>query len=107
MIKHSFKHYQNESVLPVIIAGGIGNRIAHTCLGCQVDYNGGLILLKDAVDGGLVGYVALDEFPRRTGRNAVVQLVQTEFLQSDIIVVVHVVDAYDGGTLHILKQAFH
>ena len=28
MIKHSFKHYQNESVLPVIIAGGIGNRIA-------------------------------------------------------------------------------
>jgi len=59
---------------------GIGDVIAYTSLGSEIHHHLRLILLKDAVNGLLVGNITLDELPCDTFRNCCVKLIQPVFL---------------------------
>ena len=86
---------------------GVGNRIAHTGLSSQIDNHLGLVFAEDGIDGSLVGDVAFDKLPGRTLWNCVVQFPEPELLQGHVVVVVHIVDTNDCGTLSVFEQTFH
>ena len=87
---------------------GVGDGVADACLCSQIDDDLGTILVEDAVDHLLVGDVTLDELIVALGflgfaRNDR----QTEVLEGDVVVVVHIVDADDGGILYIFEESLH
>ena len=79
---------------------GIGDAVAHTCLGCEVDHYLRTVLGKQGIDSGTVGNVALHK--NKVG--ILRELRQAFFLDAHIVVVVHVVDAHYGHVLTLSQQ---
>ena len=69
----------------------IGNGIPHTGLCTKVHHNVRVILLKNTVDEGLIGKIALDKCIVLE----LLKLCQTSLLDTNIIIIVHVVQAND------------
>ena len=89
------------------ISLGIGDGIANTGLRCQVDDNSRTILTEDIVNRLFVGNVTLDEHPAVVFLTVKsLYLTQTKLLERRVVIVIHIVDAHDGGTLHVSKQTF-
>ena len=74
---------------------GVGDAVAHTGLGCQVDYDVKRLLVEGVVYQALVCDAAFDEGETVCCHG--LQLTEPHFLQPDVVVVVHVVDANDGN----------
>ena len=83
--------------------------VAHTCLCSKVHDHIKVIFPKQAINGGLVGNIAFYKRPPVVGIRLIqlFEFLEAVFLQGHIIIVIHIVDTDDGGTLQILKQAFH
>ena len=83
--------------------------IADTRLGCQVHDDIEVVFLEEAVDEGLVGEVALDEFVGvlRGGRGLLLDLAQPVLLERRIIVVVQVVKPDDAEGLLGIQEPQH
>ena len=65
-----------------------------------------MIVTENAVNGLLVGNVTLHEHPAVFILSIKsFYLTQAELLECRVVVVVHVVDAHNSGTLHILEQS--
>ena len=69
----------------------VGDGVAHTSLGTQIDHNVWVILLKNAVDKCLIRKVTLDKCIVLE----LLKLCQTSLLDTNIIIIVHVVQAND------------
>ena len=71
----------------------VGDGVTHTCLSTQIDHNIRMILIKNTIDECLVRKVALD-------KGVVFELLKlrkSSFLDTNIIVIVHVVQTDDLG----------
>ena len=79
---------------------GVGDAVAHPGLCSQVDHYGGPVVGENLVDGGLVGNVAANEREARVG-----QLAEAIRFERHVVVVVHVVDADNGGRLGVGQQS--
>ena len=77
----------------VYVGVRVGDAVAHAGLGGQVDHDVRLVDLEQDLDHGFIGDIGLDK--REIG--VFLQLGQAGLLDADIVVVVHVVDADDGG----------
>ena len=84
------------------IGVGIGDAVAHACLGGEVDHYCYLVFGEDCLHGCLVGDGGVDESPVALQR---FYLLQTFILDVDIIVVGDAVDADHLDVLDIMKQA--
>ena len=79
----------------------VGDGVAHTGLGGEVDHDLWLVLLEGSVNERLVCQIALDEGEVRIGG----QFAQAVFLQSDVIVIIYAVQANDLCIRNIPQQA--
>ena len=95
----------NEVALDIGI--GVRNRIAYASLCSQIDNHLRVIVLKKVVNGIFRGDVAFDKDIVDILRDKTFNLFQSPFLEADIIVVIHIVNANDSGTFNILKQALN
>ena len=77
----------------VYVGVRVGDAVAHTGLGGQVDHDVRLVDLEQDLDHSFIGNIGLDK--REVGE--LLQFGQAGLLDADIVVVVHVVDADDGG----------
>ena len=71
----------------------VGNGVANASLGTQIDHNIRMVLLKNAVDKCLIRKIALD-------KGVVLELLKlskTSFLDTNIIILVHVIQTDDLG----------
>lgn len=71
----------------------VGDGIANTSLSAQIDHNIRVMLLKNAIDHCLVRKIALD-------KGVVLELLklcETSFLDTNVIIIVHVVQTDDLG----------
>ncbi len=72
---------------------GVGDAVTHPCLCCEVDHNVGLVRAEEIVYGGAVGEVATHE--EKVG--VLRECLKSFLFQAHVVVVVHVVDADNGG----------
>lgn len=86
------------------IGVGIGDAVAHACLGGQVDDFGYTVMREDVLHGCLVGDGGVDEGPVALQR---LYLLQAFILDVDIIVVGDAVDADHLDVLDIMEQALY
>ena len=80
----------------------VGDGIADTSLSAQIDHNVWVILLKNTVDESFIRKVALD-------KGIILELLklcQTSLLDTNIIIIVHVVQANDLGIRLSGQDAF-
>ena len=80
----------------------VGDGIPYSRLRAEVDHDVWMVLLKDAVNQGLVRQIALD-------KGVILKLLkfsQTRFLNSNVIVVVHVIQTDDLRVRLCSKDAF-
>ena len=82
---------------------GVGDAVAYACLCSKVDYNLGPELGKEFVDELAVGYVAFDKAKARV----LLELCQTFFFEANVVVIVHVVDAYYFSTFYLLVDGLY
>ncbi len=80
---------------------GVGDRIAHTSLGCKIYNNCGLVSGENLLYCHRIGNGVLDEDPIALKRG---YLTETFLLDVDIIIVGHGVDTYDLDVLDIMKK---
>lgn len=85
------------------IGTGVGDAVAHTGLGGEVDHYLGLVLGKEAVNQLLVGNVAFDKGEVRVLR----QLGEALFLETHVVVVVHIVDSHYQRVIVALVYGFN
>ena len=64
VVAAGFKDVIEPDEVALYIRIGVGDAIAHTGLGSEVDNDVELVLLKQPVDRGLVGNIALDKSPK-------------------------------------------
>lgn len=81
---------------------GVGDAVAHACLGGEVDHYCYLVFGEDCLHSGLVGDGGVDEGPVALQR---LYLLQAFILDVDIVVVGDAVDAYHLDVLNIMEQA--
>lgn len=81
---------------------GIGDAVAHACLGGEVDHYGYMVVREDFLHGCLVGDGGVDEGPVALQR---LYLLQAFIFDVDIIVVGDAVDADYLDVLDIMEQA--
>lgn len=81
---------------------GIGDAVAHACLGGEVDHYCYLVFGEDCLHSGLVGDGGVDESPVALQR---LYLLQAFILDVDIVIVGDAVDADYFNVLHIMEQA--
>ena len=87
---------------------GMSNGIPHPRLRREIDDDVGMIRFKDVLDHLLVRDVAAQKDPlgiRRLREN--IQLLQTVFLQGDVIIVVDAIDPDDRFCVIILEELFN
>ena len=84
------------------IGVGVGDAVAHACLGGEVDDYGYTVMREDVLHGCLVGDGGVDEGPVALQR---LYLLQAFILDVDIIVVGDAVDADYLDVLDIMEQA--
>lgn len=80
---------------------GIGDAVAHACLGGEVDDYGYMVVREDCLHGCLIGDGGVDEGPVALKR---LYLLQAFILDVDIVVVGDAVDADHLDVLHIVKK---
>lgn len=86
---------------------GVGDAIADTSLGSEVDHNLRMVFGEDAVDEGAVGDVAADEGEGRGTRlEGLFYFLEACFLEAHVVVVVHRVDADDMDVIDGVEQLF-
>ena len=84
------------------IGTGVGDAVAHTGLGGEVDHYLRLVLGKEAVNQLLVGNVAFDK-----GEVGVLrQLGEALFLETYVVVVVHIIYSDNYGVIVTLIDGF-
>ena len=81
---------------------GVGDAVAHACLGGEVDDYGYVVVREDVLHGGLVGDGGVDEGPVALQR---FYLLQAFILDVDIVVVGDAVNADYLDVLDIMEQA--
>ena len=84
------------------IGVGVGDAVAHACLGGEVDHYGYLVFGEDCLHGCLVGDRGVDEGPVALQR---FYLLQTFILDVDIVIVGDAIDADHLDVLDIMEQA--
>lgn len=84
------------------IGAGVGDAVAHTGLGGQVDHYLRFVLGKETVDQLLVGNIALDKGEVGELR----QLGETLFLETYVVVVVHIIYSDNYGVIVTLIDGF-
>ena len=85
------------------ITVGVGDAVAHSSLGSEVDDYIYLVVGKQLLNEVLVGYAALDECPVFAEAS---QFFQTFVLEADIIIVGNGINANDLDGIEVLQQAF-
>ena len=88
---------------------GVFDAVAHSGLGCEVDDDVELVLLEQAVHQFTVSDAALYKRPRiaRITRMQLFEFPEAVFLQGDIVIVVHVVNANNSGSVQVFEQTLH
>ena len=81
--------------------------VAYTCLSGQVDNDIELVLLEETVDELSVGNTTLDGDVVEARRLRLLQLLEPVLLQAGVIVIVEVVNTYDGAFFQFLEEALH
>ena len=82
---------------------GIGDAIADTCLGGKVDNDIGRVFGEAILNERFVGDAAFDE-DEPTGIGHGMDFCQTLLLQTNIVIVVHIVDAYNLSRGIFIKE---
>ena len=104
-----FKNIVKTDEVTFDVSIGIGNTVAYTRLRCKIDYHVKTVIIEKAADEGLVGKVTFDKgigTPRILG-GYLFQTVQTVFLDTDIIIVVHAVKTDNTNRTLSSKKTFH
>ena len=83
------------------VCAWVGDAVTHASLGCKVYDNVWLVAGKELVHQCLVGNVALDEGEV----SELTECCKALFLDVDVVVVVHVVDADDVCSFNFGKQS--
>ena len=88
---------------------GVVDAVAHSGLGGDVDHDIELVLLEQLIDKLLIGNAAFYKRPRiaRITRMQLFESVEAVFLQGDIVIVVHVVNANNSGSVQVFEQTLH
>ena len=81
--------------------------VAHTCLGGQVDNDIELVLLEEAVNQFTVSNTALYGDVVEARRLRLLQMLEPVLFEAGVIVIVEVVNTYDGALFQFLEEALH
>lgn len=101
MMAAGFENVVETDEVGLNIGIRVGDAVSHACLGCKIDHELRLVLLKDSINERLVCQIALDEGEVRIGG----QFAQAVFLQSDVVVIIYAVQADDLCIRNIPQQA--
>ena len=84
------------------------NAVADAGLGRQIDDDRRTVLLEDLLQQSLVREIAPDEdMPYRAFLRDLLNLGQTPFFQTDLVIIIHTVKADDGPSRELFQKADH
>ena len=102
MVAAGFEDVVETDEVALDIGSGIGDAVTDSGLGGEIDDDVGEVFVEEAVDEGFVGDVAFDEDEVFM---LVVDLLESLFLDVDVVVIVHVVDADDFDIIDVIEEA--
>ena len=104
MMTASFKYVVETDKVALDISIGIGDAVAYSCLGCEINNHGNVIFSEDLLDGGFVGDRIFNESPVSVECR---DFGQTFIFDIDIIVIGNRINTYHFNVLYIVEKTLY